>query len=646
MARCPRNRFSVLTIAALQAVFVFTVLRLVLLGTYWKEIPHGVSDLVWALWTGFRMDVAVVSILSAPFVLYCALLPDRAFGNRIHLRFLRVLYFAAMFWFVFLNISDFYFFDEFNSRFNYVAIEYLFVSPTEVVGNIWQSYPVPAVVTGVGIVIWLFWKWLRACAGGAMNAAVSIRARLIAVVVAATVGAASFATVSISALNKGSSRILAEIGADGFYTLGYALLTNKLNYEDFYSMMDKTAAYDHVRALVTRPGQTPVAGGNPLERIVSAKPGLGKLNVVIILEESLGSKFIGRQNKSANSLTPNVDALSAQGIFFNRFYSTGTRTIRGLEAVLASFPPIPGASIVKRSGSDNVETLARVMKRLGYKTLFIYGGRGVFDNMRRFTMANGFERFIEQKDFPKGCFTTAWGVADENLFTKVIETFDALDKDGGPFFATVLTVSNHKPYLYPEGRIDLDPKKRSRDHAVKYADWALGEFFKQAASHPFFDKTVFVVLGDHGARVYGADFIPIESYEIPLMIYSPKNIKPQQVETAGCSMDVAPTIMGLLGIEYQTTFYGRDVLSLAPADGYALLQHDRDVAILRGDRMAILSTGRREAAYSYQSETRRFTEIPKEQASDLLSDAISYYETGYDLFSTGRFRVTAPDTAR
>ena len=373
----PRNRFAVLLRIAAQAFLVFTALRFVLIGTYWRAIPHDVAGLAWALWTGVRMDLFIVAILAAPFVLYCALLPDRAFQNRLHLLALRVLYSAVMFWFVFLNISDFYFFDEFNSRFNYVAIEYLFVSPTEVVGNIWQSYPVPAVVIGVSIVVFLFWKWLRSCGRNEMGAAVSVRQRVTAVVVTAAVGLATFSTVSIQALNQGSNRILAEIGADGFYTLGYALLTNHLNYEDFYPMApDKAGAYDHVRGLITRPGQTRVEGGESARtHRVAARPGLGKLNVVIILEESLGSKFHRPSEPgSANSLTPNVDALSRQSLFFTRFYSTGTRTVRGLEAVLASFPPIPGASIVKRTGSDNVETLARVLKNCaGYKALFIYG---------------------------------------------------------------------------------------------------------------------------------------------------------------------------------------------------------------------------------------------------------------------------------
>jgi phosphoglycerol transferase MdoB-like AlkP superfamily enzyme len=219
-----------------------------------------------------------------------------------------------------------------------------------------------------------------------------------------------------------------------------------------------------------------------------------------------------------------------------------------------------------------------------------------------------------------------------------------LHKQGRPFLATILSVSNHKPFAYPAGRIDLDPAARSRDHAVKYADWALGQFFEKAKSHPFFKDTIFVVLGDHGARVYGAAFIPIESYEVPLLIYSPFLIpKPKIISTLGCSMDVAPTILGLLGMPYTSTFYGRDLLRVPSAEGYALLQHDRNVGLFKNNRLALLGTKKSSDLYSYDATQASFTPVKKLDSfgESQIRDAISFYQTAYDLYSQGHYRVEA-----
>ena len=153
-----------------------------------------------------------------------------------------------------------------------------------------------------------------------------------------------------------------------------------------------------------------------------------------------------------------MDKLAAEeGMLFTNIYASGNRTVRGFEGVLSSFPPLPGDSIVKRDRSDNVETIARVLKRDGYASVFLYGGRGLFDGMRSFAVRNGYDRFVEQKHFAHPTFTTIWGVCDEDLFLRAVEEFRELAKTGQPFCGTVLSVSNHKPYTYPKGKIPEDP---------------------------------------------------------------------------------------------------------------------------------------------------------------------------------------------
>ena len=231
----------------------------------------------------------------------------------------------------------------------------------------------------------------------------------------------------------------------------------------------------------------------------------------------MGQPWAGR-----DTLTPEMDKLAnEEGMLFTNIYACGNRTVRGMEGVLSSFPPLPGDSIVKRDRSDNVETIARVLKRDGYSTEFIYGGRGVFDGMRSYAVRNGYDRFIEQKHFAHPTFTTAWGVCDEDLMIRAVDECRALAQAGKPFFATVLSVSNHKPYTYPKGRIPEDPDQHYRKNAVKYSDFALGEFFRRARKELFWTNTIFAVVADHGARVYGKQSIPIHSYEIPVLITGP-----------------------------------------------------------------------------------------------------------------------------
>jgi phosphoglycerol transferase MdoB-like AlkP superfamily enzyme len=318
-----------------------------------------------------------------------------------------------------------------------------------------------------------------------------------------------------------------------------------------------------------------------------------------------------------------------------------------MEGVLSSFPSLPGDSIVKRDRSDNVETLARILKRDGYSTLFAYGGRGVFDNMKPFALRNGYDRFIEHNppfhsDYPRPTFTTAWGVCDEDIFNRTIEELRALSHSGKPFFATVLSVSNHRPYTYPKGRIPEDPGKKKRDYAVKYSDYALGQFFKAAKKEAFWTNTIFAVIADHGARVYGKQSIPIHSYEIPLLIAGPAVIKePSRIGQVGCSLDVGPTLLGLIGRPYETMFFGRDLLKMKPEDGRVFLNHNRDIGMLAHERLVVLGLMQTDEFYEGDPKRVEMTPLahPTDSDLELEKDAAAIYQVADDLYMHERYRL-------
>ncbi len=627
-------------------ILLFFLLRAALFVTYWRSLPHNPAFIAKALLIGFWIDAAVALCVVLPYVIYAAAASNRLFARRAHAIFLGFSYFLILYLLIFLNIADYLFFDEFQARFNYVAVDYLFVTPREVLENIWQSYPVPLVLALVaaasGLLCWSIRKPIKQWS----VIAVSGKQRLIFCGAWVLCGSLLLSGLDISRVRFSSYPILNEIGANGFYTFSYALKTNDLVYDQFYKTIDETQAFGRLKNLIVDAGSKSLDNtANPLARHVLPRKGLGSVNVVLILEESLGANFTGVLGRHPMNLTPNFDGLAKEGILLSHIYATGNRTVRALEAVLTSFPPIPGASIVKRHKSQNVITLARVLKMLGYQTLFVYGGRGLFDNMRDFMLSNGFDRFVEQKDFEHPTFTTAWGVCDEDIFHKAIDELEVLHEQRKPFFATILSVSNHKPYTYPKGRIDLDPGQHNRENAVKYADWAIGDFFKLAREKPFFENTVFVMLGDHGARVYGADFIPIKSYEVPVVIYAPSKLQPRLVDTLGCSMDVAPTILGLLGLGYDSIFYGRDLLHLPGEAGYALMQHDRDVGFLRDNRLAVLSTGKFAGVFEFDRAGNSFKKETtlSAQDQDLLLDEVSFYQTAYHLYDRGAYRLVEPN---
>ena len=206
----------------------------------------------------------------------------------------------------------------------------------------------------------------------------------------------------------------------------------------------------------------------------------------------------------------------------------------------------------------------------------------------------------------------------------------------------MLSVSNHKPYAYPAGRVAADPNARKRINAVMYADWALGRFMRQARAHPWFDNTLFVLMGDHGARVYGASEIPLPSYEVPILFYAPGFIPAgQRVEILASTLDLPATIMARLGMSYDTKWFGRDVIAIAPAQGLALMTHNSNIALMRGDRVAVLGLKGATDVYAYDRTAKRLNRMaaPDSAGQALIEDAIAYYHTADRVYRRGEYRV-------
>ncbi|HEU4564534.1 MAG TPA: LTA synthase family protein [Gemmatimonadaceae bacterium] len=639
-----RTRFAALALAA--AVFLASSLatRLALLALHPPD--DGAAAVLRALAAGEGYDLLAALWLVAPLALLLTLLPERWLRARPVRAMLGVGQLVAIAVAIFVVAAELLFFDEFNGRFNFVAVDYL-IYPTEVTTNLWESYPLGWLLGGIAAAAALIFRMLRGRLAGALAAGATRWERLAAGAGYAALLAALTAVVTPRLARVSDDRALNEIASNGYYTFWQALLGQDAPYEGLYATRPDSAVFARLSTLLREPGApTPRLDAGSTAREVRAASPERRLNVVVVLEESLGSEFIGALHPRDTTLTPRYDSLASEGILLTRAYSTGNRTIRALEATTSSLPPLPGVSIVRRPASEALFTLPSVLRSRGYATEFIYGGRALFDGMERYMLRNGMERVVEQRDMPAAAFTTAWGASDEYIFDAALARLDSLHSAGRPFYTLILTVSNHKPYTYPAGRIAADPNGRHRENAVQYADWALGRFMRMARTHAFFDSTLFVLMGDHGARVYGAAEIPLASYEVPILFYAPALLRPGRVSTLASSLDVPPTVLSLLGISYSSKFFGHDVLHAAPAEGRALMTHNSEIALMRGSLVAVL--GPRESAmlfrYDSAARTLRPVSSPDTEGRALIEDAIAYYDGADRVYRSGAYRFE-PRTA-
>ncbi len=634
------NRIPLILTAAGIYVAVSSLTRLTLLFINYSAAGAPVAGIVVAMLTGLLLDAWIALGVALPLAVLSACLPDRWVLARVGRGFLGALLVGGFFGILYLGVVEVFFFDEFNSRFNYVAVDYL-IYPHEVFVNIWDSYPVPQFLAGSLLGALGIFLALRRRIWSQLQTPTRWRGRWMWTLVQAALVVTAAFLVNINVARIGDNRVLNEITANGIHSLLYAAVTNELDYDAYYAVLPRSEAKLRLRRQITAAGVSFFeADSCSIARHIEDSEPERRLNVVLILEESFGSSFVGSLHPNGPACTPCFDSLVTEGMVFSNVYATGNRTVRGIEASLAGFPPIPGQSIVKRPGGKGLFTLPSVFKAKGYSTAFIYGGRSYFDNLGAFARANGFDRVIDQTDFKQNTFSTIWGVCDEDLFDNSLLVLDSLHETGAPFFATLLTVSNHRPYLYPADRIPYDPTERRREFAVRYADYSLHRFLHAVQAHDYFDSTLFVVLGDHGARVYGSMQIPMDSYEIPILFYAPALIpEATQVTRVGSQMDLPSTILDFLNFDYDSKFFGRSLLRPQAGGDWALMSHNRDVALLRNDTLAVLGIRQGRELWLHNTSTAAFTPLDMTVAPALLADAIAYYQTAYDEYREGRLRA-------
>ncbi|MEI6712700.1 MAG: LTA synthase family protein [Verrucomicrobiota bacterium] len=638
----PTSVFTLRLRAATFQLAVFVVfsgiLRAILQWKFGQNLTLTGGDLIRIYGTGMWLDLLVGLFVLSPIIFAALKIKDATLQKRWLVWPGRILMAAWWGLILFIIQSEYYFFHEYASRFNTVAIDYLHYW-TEVSNNIKQMYPVGPIVTLCTIlslgVCFVSIKYFPLQPGARPGARTRGFLSWIALIVLGVAGTTQMP------VQWSSERLVNELSGNGLVSGAIALWTRHLSYGDFFITLDKEEAYKRARTLLDTPNAEWSADPFSIQRRIPGDTSKPKRNVVILLEESFGSEFWGALNgrKGApESITPRLDKLVDEGLLFTNLFADGNRTIRGIEGVVASFPPLPGDSIVARTLSENCETLATVLGRDGYHTRFIYPGRGVFDGLGRFSLANGFQNFTEQKNFTSPVFTNVWGHCNEDLYDRVLTEAKEDHAAGKPFFITALSVSNHQPFTYPDGRIPEPSYRKNRLYAVKYVDYSIGRFFDMAKKEPFWKDTIFVVIADHGARVYGSETLPIRSYQIPFLVFA-DGIQPgTQSDVLGCQLDVAPTILSIVGRPYDSLFFGRDLLSPVPAPRRAMLNHNRSVGIYRDNRLVALSLNK--VVEQFKGDPKgKLERIPvDEEAQEIANEATALLQVADDLYMHRNYR--------
>lgn len=580
------------------------------------------------VWVGTTMVSCLFSIL--PMLAYLLILPRKRHGGRWDRRLSIAFFFLFTAGNLFEEVAELLFWDEFTSRFNFVAVDYL-VYTNEVIGNIRQSYPVALFLGGItvaaGVITLLARRWLST-ARTAPRLPMRFTAAALLVLCACSLNVVNFMDIS----EDTGDRYLTELSKDGLYSLFHAFFSNELSYNDFYLMRPDA---DTVATLAPLMASDARRVGDPASLAYEVTPHEKEIraNVIIVLMESMGSEFFSEFRDDGKKLTPELENLASESLYFSHVYSTGTRTVRGIEALTLARPPLPGMPIVRLQGNDNLRGIWSVFRERGYDTKWIYGGYGYFDNMNAYFAGNGFtvvDRTVMQPE--EITFSNIWGVCDENLFARAIKEADASHAAGKPFFNFVLTTSNHRPYTYPDGKIPI-PSKSGRSGGVMYADYSIGRFMEEARKHPWFDDTVFVFVADHGASSSGREEIKQGNHHIPLIIYAPKFIKPERRDQPISQIDAVPTLLSLLHFKYTGQFYGMNALD----PGYVsrlFLSNYQKLAYVKGNETVIMRPVRgvhfyrdgRQIGSAAAAKPQDRVKAPDASLQQVLDEGISYYQ--------------------
>ena len=622
------SRFRIVPISLALFIAINFLVRLALIlfnGDFSWLSP---KNLLSALAIGSIYDFSITLWWLFPLVLAIACLPWQKKFDGLFMNSLYGILFFLTGLLIFIHGAEFVFWNEFSSRFNFIAVDYL-IYTREVVGNIKESYHLTPLLSGIaaltGLIVFCLSKPLK----HAFSFPVLKRSnRWFFVLAYFSLAFITTLTVNTSWKEKLIQPQLVQIAANGIWEFFYAFRFNEIDYTRFYTTLPKAVATNILQKEFSDTHLYTLALNTnmPIQRQVLTHGQEKKMNVVMVSIESFGAEFIESLGGKVG-LTPNFEQLGREGLFFNHLYATGTRTVRGLEALTLSVPPTPGHAIPMRLHNTGLFTLGGVFKSKGYVPIYIYGGYSYFDNMNSFFSGNGYT-VIDRQALSKNEITheNIWGVCDEDLFKLAIKQIDINVALGKHVFAHVMTTSNHRPFTYPDDRINI-ASGTGREGAVKYTDYAIGRFIEEAKKKTWFNNTLFVFVADHTSIARGRTDLAMERYHIPMVMYAPSFIKPQRIDTPASQIDVAPTLLGQLNWSYSSQFFGRDILRDGAKDPHIFIANYQSIGFV--DDGVLVELRPKQSIRLFKADGNQDTPFNHLHA---LNEAIAFYQTAASLF--------------
>lgn len=642
-----KGRYAVLFAFVLLFLVLSFLVRTTLL--IWAFPKAGLS--VWSIPAvyikGWIYDTGVAIFFTVAYGLYLLVLPQRWNTSWFNRLFTYAGTFLAILIALFSFFAEFTFWAEFESRFNFIAVDYL-IYTYEVINNINQSYPLPYLVGGMllgaALLTWLLHRTGVFRQSFRSETPFRTRALLAVSVVAVAMFYAAVVPNSWTE-GRGLNRYQQELSKAGIYSFVAAFANNELPYDLFYLREDDGNAFSFMRRELSSPADSFLYPGNSIFRSVRGVGAARRPNVIMVTIESFSADFMQRFGNTGG-ITPVLDSLAAHSVLFTNMFATGTRTVRGMEALTLAVPPTPGNSIVRRKDNARLFTTGSIFRDAGYDRTFFYGGDGYFDNMNQFFGGNGYDIIDRGRKMLVGDhfnvtrtvipnnyvhFENAWGICDEDIYDAVLRQADEKQAAGKPFFDFVMTTSNHRPFTYPEGRIDI-PSGSGRDGAVKYTDYAIGQFLKKAAKKPWYSNTVFIFVADHCASSAGKNEIELSKYHIPCLFYNLPDTAPREIGTLCSQIDIYPTLLHMLNWQYNSNLFGMNVLD----PGYrprALVGTYQKLGLLRNDSLVILSPHEEAACFIWNRKGNE--QVPVKTDPALVLTGVAYYQTAYKLYKSG-----------
>lgn len=618
------KRLKSITTFFLLFLFLSLFSRSLLILTNLDSIKLNILNIFRIYLSGIFYDISAFSYIIFPLIFYLLIIPDRLYNSLINRYIMYFVFFIFTAANIFNIFTEFYFWEEFGVRYNFIAVDYL-VYTTEVLNNIRESYPMHLIMIFVVSISIIMFKLLYKFILTEEKSKTRIMKRILLFVILSIIPLLFFYIVETPIPTISNNVYENNLAGNGIYCLFSAFRHNTLDYDEFYKTYDLATGFKTLKKYFCPDYNKKDNTEFSIERKIVSNNVEKQYNIILVVVESMSAEFLKSFGNNEN-LTPNLDKLAENGVIYTNLFATGTRTIRGLEAISLSIPPIPGQSILKRPHNENLDfCISKVLQEKNYDLKFIYGGLGYFDNMNYFFSNNGF-KIIDRSDMKENeiSFSNAWGVCDEDLFKKVIKEASESYKEHKKFFTMVMTTSNHRPFTYPENKIDIK-SGAGRNGAVKYCDYAVGKLIESAKKYEWFDSTLFVFTADHCASSAGKVKIAIDKYRIPLIIYAPKFFQPHKVNYLASQIDIVPTVLDLLGWKYNSKFFGTAIGLNKNNEYRAFVSNYQKLGYLENDRLVILEP--KKISSVYKVDFSNFDLSYVQEKNDIVLKAASYYQS-------------------